>query len=157
MLFLDKILYVIVLWKKKKPKTAQSRFEGGPPVKIPLRGHKIHVFWRGFPGKIRIAGAKNHVIGFASTRGNEKQPAVTDFKVSQFRGKTADLATWVEVTYFLFESGAPLAHGLQPDPSQNVWFFSNWLMLTSQHCSHAYQSRDNQSEHSFLWSEGKTP
>ncbi len=79
--------------KKKKPKTAQSHFKGGPPVKILLRGHKIHVFWRGFPGKIRIAGAKNHVIGFASTRGHEKQPAVTDFKVAQFRGKPADLAT----------------------------------------------------------------
>ncbi len=79
--------------QKKKPKTAQSHFKGGPPVKIPLRGRKIHIFWRGFPGKIRIAGAKNHVIGFASTRGHEKQPAVTDFKVAQFRGKTADLAT----------------------------------------------------------------
>ncbi len=41
--------------------------------------------------------------------------------------------------------------------SENVWFLSNWLMLTSQHCSHAHQSRDNQSENSFLWSEGKTP
>ncbi len=45
---------------------------------------KIHFFWRGSPDKIRIAGAKYHVIGFASTRGHEKQPATTDFKVAQF-------------------------------------------------------------------------
>ncbi len=40
-----------------------------------------------------IAGAKYHVIKFASTRGHEKQPAATDVKVSQTRGKTTDLAT----------------------------------------------------------------
>ncbi len=54
MLFIDKILYVIVLWKKKeekkkKPKTAQLRFEGGPPVKIQLQVHKSHVFLARFP------------------------------------------------------------------------------------------------------------
>ncbi len=45
------------------------------------------------PGNIRSAGAKYHVIGFASTRGHEKQPAETDFKVFHIRGKTTDLAT----------------------------------------------------------------
>ncbi len=45
------------------------------------------------PGKIRSAGAKSRVIGFASTRGHDKQPAETDFKVSHIRGKITDLAT----------------------------------------------------------------
>ncbi len=34
-------------------------------------------FRGGFPGKVRIPGAKYHVIGVASTRGHEKQPAAT--------------------------------------------------------------------------------
>ncbi len=37
-------------------------------------------FWGGFPGKVRIPGAKYHVIGVASTRGHEKQPAATVLK-----------------------------------------------------------------------------
>lgn len=45
----------------------------------------------GFPGKIRIAGAKYHVIGVALTRWHEKQSATV--KVAQFRWKTAYLAT----------------------------------------------------------------
>ncbi len=65
-------------------------FRGGSLCKNP---RKIQVFWRGFPGKIHIAGAKYHFIGFALTCGHEKQPVATDFKVAQFRGKTADLAT----------------------------------------------------------------
>ncbi len=69
------------------------RFKGLSPVKIQLRVRKIHVFMRVSPGKIRSAGAKSRVIGFASTRGHEKQPAETDFKVSHIRGKTTDLAT----------------------------------------------------------------
>ncbi len=35
---------------------------------------------RGFPGKVRIPGAKYHVIGVASTGGHEKQPAATVLK-----------------------------------------------------------------------------
>ncbi len=78
--------------KKKKSPREPNRISTGSPGKNPAPC-KIHVFWRGFPGKIRIAGAKNHVIGFVSTRRHEKQPEVTDFKVAQLRGKTADLAT----------------------------------------------------------------
>ncbi len=37
-------------------------------------------FRGGFPGKVRIPGAKYHVIGVASTRGHEKQPAATVLK-----------------------------------------------------------------------------
>ncbi len=73
----------------------------------------IHVFMRVSPGNIRSAGAKYHVIGFASTRGHEKQPAATDVKVSHIRGKTTDLATL---------SGGDvlpsLARALLPDPSR---------------------------------------
>ncbi len=47
---------------KTSPKLAQSHFEGG------------------FSGKVRIPGAKYHVIGVASTRGHEKQPAATVLK-----------------------------------------------------------------------------
>ncbi len=78
--------------KQKKAQESPIAFQRGSPGKNPTPC-KIHVFWRGFPGKIRIAGAKNHVIGFVSTRRHEKQPEVTDFKVAQLRGKTADLAT----------------------------------------------------------------
>ncbi len=37
-------------------------------------------FRGGFPSKVRIPGAKYHVIGVASTRGHEKQPAATVLK-----------------------------------------------------------------------------
>ncbi len=47
---------------------AQSHFEGSPSVKIAFLEGKIHVFWRGSPGTIRIPGAKYH----ASTQGHEK-------------------------------------------------------------------------------------
>lgn len=49
---------------------------------------KIHVFWRGSAGKIRIQWAEYYVIGVASTR--ERGNSV---KVTQNRGKTTDLAT----------------------------------------------------------------
>ncbi len=42
---------------------------------------------------VKVPLVKYHVIGFASTRGHEKQPAVIDFEVAQSRGKTADLTT----------------------------------------------------------------
>ncbi len=90
MLFLYKILYVIVLWIKKRRNPKQpNRVSRGSPVKIPLQVHKIHVFWRGSTGEISFAETKYHVIGFASTRGHEKQPTAIDFKVAQFRGKPA--------------------------------------------------------------------
>ncbi len=44
------------------------------PKTIPI------AFRGGFPGKVRIPGAKYHVIGVASTRGHEKQPAATVLK-----------------------------------------------------------------------------
>ncbi len=60
------------------PKLAQSRFEGGRPLKIAFRGI-IFFFWWGAPGIIRIPGA---VV--TSTRGNS-------VKVAQFCEK---LRTW---------------------------------------------------------------
>ncbi len=42
---------------------------------------------REFPGKVRIPGAKYHVIGIASTRRHEKQPAATVLKYSNSAGK----------------------------------------------------------------------
>ncbi len=44
------------------------------PKTIPI------AFRGGFPGKVRIPGSKYHVIGVASTRGHEKQPAATVLK-----------------------------------------------------------------------------
>ncbi len=73
-----------------------------------------------------IAGAKCYVTGFASTHGHEKQPTATDFKVAQFRGKTT-----VEVTYFLFEIGAPLAHCPQPDLSPKSSVYLPLLILAN--------------------------
>lgn len=54
-----------------------------PPVQI--------VFLAGFPGKMRIPGAKYHNIAVASTRGHEKQPAATVLKYPNSAGK---LQTW---------------------------------------------------------------
>ncbi len=48
-------------------------------------------FRGGFPGKVRIPGAKYHVIGVASTRGHEKQPMATVLKYPNSAGK---LRTW---------------------------------------------------------------
>ncbi len=65
------------------------------PSQLLLKTSPI-AFRGGFPGKVCIPGAKYHVIGVASTRGHEKQPAGSSgnsVKVAQFRRKTADLAT----------------------------------------------------------------
>ncbi len=42
--------------------------------------NKVLYFTVKFPGKVRIPGAKYHVIGVASTHGQEKQPAATVLK-----------------------------------------------------------------------------
>ncbi len=47
------------------PKAAQLFFRGDPLVKS-YSGGKLHVFWRGSPGKSRIPGAKYHIIGVAA-------------------------------------------------------------------------------------------
>ncbi len=49
------------------------------PAQLLLKASPI-AFRGGFPGKVRIPGAKYHVIGVASTRGHEKQPAATVLK-----------------------------------------------------------------------------
>ncbi len=49
------------------------------PAQLLLKTSPI-AFRGGFPGKVRIPGAKYHVIGVASTRGHEKQPAATVLK-----------------------------------------------------------------------------
>ncbi len=61
--------------KKYSPKVAQLLFRGDPLVKNSITGGKIHIFWRGSPGKSRIPGAKYHIIVVASTRWHEKHPA----------------------------------------------------------------------------------
>ncbi len=61
-------------------KTSPIAFWGVPLVKHCVPGCKIHVSWRGFPGKICIAGAKYHVIGVALTCRHEKQPTATVLK-----------------------------------------------------------------------------
>ncbi len=49
------------------------------PSQLLLKTSPI-AFRGGLPGKVRIPGAKHHVIGVASTRGHEKQPAATVLK-----------------------------------------------------------------------------
>ncbi len=49
------------------------------PSQLLLKTSPI-AFRGGFPGKVRIPGAKYHVIGVASTHGHEKQPAATVLK-----------------------------------------------------------------------------
>ncbi len=49
------------------------------PAQLLLKTSPI-AFREGFPSKVRIPGAKYHVIGVASTHGHEKQPAVTVLK-----------------------------------------------------------------------------
>ncbi len=49
------------------------------PAQLLLKTSPI-AFRGGCPGKVRIPGAKYHVIGVASTRGHEKQPAATVLK-----------------------------------------------------------------------------
>ncbi len=60
---------------KTSPKLAQLHFEGG------------------FPGKVRIPGAKYHVIGVASTPRTWKTTHGNSVKVAQFCGKAKDMAT----------------------------------------------------------------
>ncbi len=45
-------------------------FRGGVPGKNLIQGGKNARFWQGSPDKIHIPGAKYHVIGVNSTRGN---------------------------------------------------------------------------------------
>ncbi len=59
---------------------ADIRVETSPkPAQLLLKTSPI-AFRGGFPGKVRIPGAKYHVIGVASTRGHEKQPTATVLK-----------------------------------------------------------------------------
>ncbi len=84
-----------------------------------LQGRKIHVFGEVSLVKFTLQGLKSTLLGSLQPVDMKKQPAVPDFKVAQFRGKTRDLATLSGGDVLPVREWSSTRHGLQPDPSRD--------------------------------------
>ncbi len=100
MLILDKILYVIVIWKKRRSPKQPNRVSRGSPSKTPLHVRKIHVFWGGSLVKFALQGINIKLLGSLQPVDMKNNPRQLIWKKPKSEGKPRTWQHWVEVTHF---------------------------------------------------------